>query len=224
CITDIEVADRFMGSPDSPEVRRELVSSDQDFDPGSLMTNIGVMPHGREGIKYYVPDSTFTRIAERQSRMMSPLWELDPSWDLGGYTIAQFRNFWIALRTLCEIHHWACLLSGVEGGAQNSVVRRLQRRRWENELARRSALDKCIVATILDDLTYDPALYGPHKQQPDVTYQPFFPIGSGLLALSTWLVLLSNAERNIWHLVSIKRANLHAVLRNQKEKLWLQEL
>jgi hypothetical protein len=42
--------------------------------------------------------------------------------------------------------------------------------------------------------------------------------------LSNWLVFLSNAERNIWELVSIKREHLHSVLRNQKEELWLREL
>lgn len=100
----------------------------------------------------------------------------------------------------------------------------LQRRQWEKELVRRSGLNKVVVSAILDDLTYDPALYGPGRKQPDVTYQPFFPLDSELLALSNWLVLLSNAEHNIWDLVSIKRENLHADLRNRKERLWLQEL
>jgi hypothetical protein len=91
-------------------------------------------------------------------------------------------------------------------------------------MVRWSRLNKDVVSIILDDLIYDPALYGTGKKQPDVTYQPFFPLGSDLLALSNWLTLLSNAERNIWDLLSIKREKIHAELRNRKEKLWLREL
>ena len=221
-IADIEVADRFIGAPDNPELRKNIIPL--DMDPRQFVADIQFQPYGPGKVRYHIPNSTFERIVVRQRQLLSHLWEIDPSWDLGGYTVSQFREFWTTLITLCWIHHWICFSSGIEGGALNSVVRVLKRRRWEKELVRWSGLNKDVVSIILDDLIYDPTLYGLGKKQPDVTYQPFFPLGSDLLALSNWLVLLSNAERNIWGLVSIKREKIHAELRNRKEKLWLLEL
>jgi hypothetical protein len=54
---------------------------------------------------------------------------LDPAWNLGGYTVAQFREFWIALQTLCWIHHWLWFSYGVDELALNSAVVIRQRKR-----------------------------------------------------------------------------------------------
>lgn len=116
------------------------------------------------------------------------------------------------------------MTSGTKGGALNDVVKVLQRSGWDEKLADLSGLSRHVVGLILDDLTYDAELYKDGRKQPDVTYQPFFALRSRLLALSNQLVMLSNAERNLWDLISVIRPDVHSVLRNKKEIWWLKQL
>jgi len=166
----------------------------------------------------------FQEIAEVQREVLAPRWELGSDWDLGGYTVSEFRQFWITLLTLCWIHHNVCFFSGAKGVALASVVKMMSRHGWESEMIRRSSLELPTVRAILDDLIYDPRLYKAGNKQAEVTCQPFFCLRAELLAVSNQLVMLSNAERNLWDLISIKRPKTHSSLRNQKEKLWLEEI
>jgi hypothetical protein len=76
----------------------------------------------------------------------------------------------------------------------------------------------------MTDLTFAAALHRPGTKRPDVTYQPFVPLGQNMLALSGSLVLDSNAERNLWDLLSIIRPKVHSDLRNRKERYWAGDL
>jgi hypothetical protein len=73
-------------------------------------------------------------------------------------------------------------------------------------------------------LTFRQDLYPPERRQPDFTCQPFFPLQHDLLALSGSLLVDSNAERNLWDLLSIIRPEVHSALRNKKEEYWLRSL
>jgi hypothetical protein len=201
---DLEVASYFVAPPDSPDSRESTIALADELHPSTFLAKIKIRKHHSGTIRYVVPDEVFEDIAEHERQLLSSRWELDGTWDVGGYTLYQFREFWTALITFCWIHHWVCIASGVKGGALNNVIKMRQKSRWEKDLANRSGLDKSIVSLILDDLTYDPNLYGSGKKQPDVTYQPFFPIRKQLLGLSNQLVMLSNAERNLWDLSLLK--------------------
>ena len=221
---DVEVASQFVAHSDNPDSQEELDELASEMHPERFLGEVPIRSDRQGGIKYFIPDEVFEHVAECQRQILSSKWELDGTWDVGGYTLAQFRDFWTALLTFCWIHQWACMRSGVKGGALNSVVKMRHRDGWVEDLARRCALDASIIRLIIDDLTYEPALYSPGRKQPDVVTQPFFPLRHQLLALSNQLALLSNAERNLWDLVSIKRPEIHSVLRNMKEELWLRQL
>jgi hypothetical protein len=171
-----------------------------------------------------VPDEVFQEIAEVQREVLAPRWELGSDWNLGRYTLSEFREFWITLLTLCWIHHNVCFFSGAKGVALASVVKMMSRPGWVSEIVRRSSLEQPTVTAILDDLIYDQRLYEGGSKQAEVTGQPFFRLRAELLAVSNQLVMLSNAERNLWDLISIKRPEVHSRLRNQKESLWLGEI
>jgi len=80
---------------------------------------------------------------------------------------------------------------------------------------------RAAVSAILRDLTFTQELYRAGRRQPDITCQPFFPLGHDLVALSGSLLVDSNAERNLWDLLSIIRPALHSTLRNKKEEYWI---
>lgn len=221
---DVEVASYLVAPPDDPSLRDDIYDIANELHPATFLEDVIIRRHASGTIKYYVPDEVFGRVADQQRRLLSSKWELGAAWDLGGYTFAQFREFWVALLTFSFIHGWVCMNSGTKGGALNDVVKVLQRRGWEEKLAGLSGLSNRVVGLILDDVTYDAELYEEGKKQPDVTCQPFFPLRSQLLALSNQLVMLSNAERNLWDLISVVRPEIHSVLRNEKEGWWLRHL
>jgi hypothetical protein len=220
--TDSEVADRFMGTSDDPSIGAG--SLHPSIGPENFLQEIQTIKAGGGNTKYTVPASVFDKVALAFRNHAYQLSELDESWNLGGYTISQFRELWIGLLTLCWIHFWACLSSDKKGGDLDNTIIISSREEWVKRLGKNCGMADATVNTILGDLVYDIGLYKSNSKQPDVTYQPFFPLHSDLLALSNWLVLLSSYERNIWDLVSIERPEIHSILRNEKEQVWLSEL
>jgi len=219
---DGEMADRFIGTSSPGGSGLNFLNS--TVNPQNFVQKIKTQSDNKGNVKYLVPTSAFNDVAKSWRNHASQLWELGETWDLGGYTVSQFREFWIGLLTLCWIHFWACFSSGKQGGDLDNTVIILPKEEWTERIARDCGLDTKITGAILNDLIYDIGLYKSNAKQPDVTYQPFFPLHSDLLVLSNWLVLLSSHERNIWDLVSIKRPRIHSVLRNKKEQIWLLEL
>jgi hypothetical protein len=175
-------------------------------------------------LSYQVPDGLFNRLFDRTHRMTAEPWDMNPDWDLGGYTIAQLRKFRVTIDTLCVIHGQISRRLGDPRTILGSIIKYHSRSIWERILTKRSKLSQEVVTTILSDLIYDPALYGLGKKQPHITFHPFFPLGNNTIAVSNWLVHVSNVERNVWDLVSIKRPQLHSRLRNLKEASWIKEL
>jgi hypothetical protein len=224
---DAEVFDtcsHFLASPDAPDFQKNLEGVVAKLNPENLLQSIEIHRHHSGRIKYSVPDEIFAEIAEVQRTVLSSRWELGEGWRLGEYTVSEFREFWIALLAICWIHNAVCFFSGLKGGALESVVRVMSWHGWQSEISRRSGVKRASVAAIMKDLIYDPTLYASGNKQPDVTYQPFFCLRGELLALSNQLVMLSNAERNLWDLISIKRPDIHSRLRNEKEGRWLQDI
>ncbi len=220
------VVDRFLSAPDLPGMAEELFDMEEDRVTeivDGYLQNIDIEHAGEGSIRYNISKEAYLHAAQQERAQLVHLWEFDEAWDLGGYLVKDFREFWVCLRALCMIHHFVCLFSGEKGGALNSVVRFWSWARWVKEISRWTRLDKNVVELILNDLVYDPALYQPKMKQPDVVYQPFFRLSADLLALSTGIVQQSNAERNHWDLLSIIRSKLHSKLRNLKEATWINE-
>jgi hypothetical protein len=219
----MSIADNLLAGPDVPEVyfNEPIITPPIQ---ASVIRNVQVRKNTPKAFKYLVPDALFNQLSRRVNRMTAHRWALDPGWDLGGYTAGQLRRFWDALDTLCLIHG---IVTSGRAGVRNMrefALKTLTRTEWEQELTRRTGLGRKIVAAILSDLTYAPSLYEAGRKQAHVTFHPAFPFGGNTLAVSNWLVHVSNIERNIWDLVSLKRPELHSRLRNLKEESWLSEL
>lgn len=217
---ELSMASNFIAAPYGPELGEPVVTPNISKDILSSVVVQGIDPQ----LSYQVPDGLFNRLSERIDRMTAEVWEMDPTWDLGGYTIAQLHRFRVTLDTLCVIHGQISKGLGDPVRTLASIIKCHPRNIWERILTKRSRLPKEVVATILSDWTYDPSLYGGGKKQPHITFHPILPLGNALLGVSNWLVHVSHAERNAWDLVSIKRPLLHSRLRNLKEEIWIREL
>jgi hypothetical protein len=217
---ELSMANMFIAAPYGPVLSEPLVTPEVNQD---ILNSVRIQQIDPQ-LNYQVTDALFSRLSERVQRMTAEPWEMDPEWDLGGYTIAQLRKLRVTMDTLCVIHGQVSRALGGPVTILKSIIKYHPRSIWERILTRRSRLPQKVVSTILTDLIYDTALYGPKKKQPHITYHPIFPFGSNVLAASNWLIHVSNVERNVWDMVSIKRPQLHSRLRNLKEESWIKEL
>lgn len=214
--SEFDVAGRFVAPPDPPGLRDRIAPEATAFQ--ELLAKMNPRDVGGGKVGYDLLPDVFEQMKTMHRGLLGHLWELDGTWDLGGYTLAEFREVWLCLVTLCFAHQLACWNSGALGGGIRSLVPVKTVHRWEKELVRLSGVLRPAVSQIMTDLTFAAALHRPGTKRPDVTYQPFVPLGQNMLALSGSLVLDSNAERNLWDLLSIIRPKVHSDLRNRKER------
>jgi len=220
--SEFDVAGRLVAAPDPPGLADRIGPAFSALE--ELILKLQPRSIGGGKVEYNLSPDVFARMKTIHRDLLSHLWQLDPNWDFGGYTLGQFREIWLALAAFAAAHQRACFRSGAEGVGLASVVPVKRRDRWEKSIVRWSSVPRTTVSAILRDLTFTRELYGPGRRQPDITCQPFFPLGHDLVALSGSLLLDSNAERNLWDLLSIIRPALHSTLRNKKEEYWVEAL
>lgn len=216
---EMDVAGSILNDPYGPKLSEPILMPDVIHDIATSVTVQTVDP-----LSYQVPDALFVRMFNRIRRMTADKWEMDSDWDLGGYTIGELRTLGNTLDTICMIHGEVSRRLGNPETILGAIIKCHPQSIWTRILAKRSRLPQSVVIAILSDLTYDESLYASGAKQAHVTYQPFFQFRTNLLAASNWLVHVSNMERNLWDLTSIKRPEIHSRLRNLKEKSWIEEL
>lgn len=118
--TDGEVADRFIGTSDNPNIG--LDSLDPGIDQHDFLRKIVTKKDEGGKTNYLVPAPVFERVVIAFRRYVSQLSELDGSSALGGYTLSQFKEFWTSLLALCWIQFWACFSSGTIGGDLDNTI------------------------------------------------------------------------------------------------------
>ena len=217
---EMDVAGGIMNDPYGPELSEPILMPDVITDIVKSVVVQTVSPQ----LSYQLTNNLFRRMYDRVSRMTADKWQMDPSWDFGGYTLGQLRIFGTTLDTICMIHGEISRHLSNPATILGAIIKYHPRSIWERILTKRSGLPQTVVATIISDLVYDQTLYGSGKKQPHITYQPMFPLAHNVLGVSNWLVHVSNMERNTWDLVSIERPELHSRLRNLKEKSWIADL
>lgn len=219
-IKDMDIAKTLLAAPYDPEVTLgESVETPELV--AKMIDGVKILASGGHTLRYFAPKAILDELSARIDRLTDSRWELEPSWDLGGYTVLDLRKFWTALNALCTVHLHVCcrLLSEDEGIA--SLIKFMTRRLWVQELSRRSSLAAELVSAILSDLTYQPEL---QDRRAHISFQPFISFGREILGVSVWLVYMATIERNIWELVSLKRPEIHSALRNLKEGAWIEDM
>ncbi len=219
-VKHMDIAEQLLAAPHDPE--EHLGEGVETPELVAKMTEgVKILASGGHTLRYFAPNAIFDELSERIDRLTASRWELEPSWDLGEYTVSDLRKFWTALNALCTIHlHVCCRLLPEDKGIE-SLIKFMNRRDWEQELSRRANVTARSVSAMLSDLIYQPVL---QDRRAHISFQPFISFGREILGVSIWLVYMANIERNVWELVSIKRPELHSRLRNLKEDVWIEDL
>lgn len=217
----LDAATRLLSGPDmmrqsidGPSISDQFAILDQEVHPTVHGTLIGYKPTPRA-------IEAAMKIAEHGTKH---LYELDEQWDFGGYTLKQFRRVWNAILAMVNIHLNAMVRTEDGDHKICSIDMLMSRKQWIDLLQGISGEDSDVVSCIMGDLVYDTNMYKKGIPRIDVRYQPFVPICEDMIMLSNSAAMYSNIERNLWHLISIKRKAVHSVLSTAKEGLWINEL
>src|SRR5262249_4202000 len=151
---------------------------------------------------------------EYQNRVNSILRRAD-SLDLGGYTMQEFKRFYLALLIICAVHEHLCYLWGLRVNLfpHSSSVMVKPHGSWVGTLANMAGLSRQQSEKMLDDLTLRT------NKGTDLHVQPFVALDQGarVLALAANFPLNSRWDENILRVCSQNRPDVYSIASNEKE-------
>ncbi len=167
--------------------------------------------------------STDEEIWNPFQKMMERQWintsELPEEWKFDAFSIKDFKQFWVAIATLCFIHMVACLKSGIQGADVEEAVLVKSPTEFAQIISDKTEISAGSISAILKLLTYNS-----HLKNNDIVYQPFVEIDNDKLALAPHLILASRPERNLISLIHKLRDKSYFDLTNLREGIMQDEL
>jgi hypothetical protein len=219
--TRYEAYDRLMGKRDDNEV----VSSNPNALVSSIMKNLV-----RRGEQYDV--ILDKRLMAATIRVFSDQYAsrfvLPAQWDFLEFSLAQFKSVLVRLQSIASMWMVARQIfvsNGVRGVGYSSSVWTPAKKELIKLLEKHTQVPLTVIQSILSYLTFGEK----GIRQPDVATQPIFDLGNGCYAISSFLMMHTNAERNLCvllnqivaerknysRLVDQKEAELYAVISSQ---------
>lgn len=147
-------------------------------------------------ISYRTDAEVWVPIQNMMDRQWTAFSELPEEWRFDRFSVGDFKQFWVAVATLCLIHMTACLESGIEGMDIEEAVLVKSPSEFIQIILDKAKISADSAASILRLLIYNNAL-----RNNDIIYQPFVAIDDNKLALAPHLILTSRAERNLVSLI-----------------------
>lgn len=139
------------------------------------------------------------------------------SFQLNGYSLAEFKSFYIALLILCSIHEYICYPFDKPGQPipASSLVMVNSRSVWATKIGEISGLSKSVCDNIISDLILDPVT----QPGASMCIHPFVPLDRFLLAVAPQFPLASAVDDNILRSFSYTFPALFSAQNADKESL-----
>jgi hypothetical protein len=137
------------------------------------------------------------------------------SFQLGGYSLGEFKHFYIALLILCSIHEYICYPFDKPGQPipVASLVMVKSRPKWVAALSRISQVSRDVCEAMVNDLTLDAV----SNLGASMCINPFVPLDGFDLAVAPQFPLASAVDDNILRLFSYKYDALFSAQNIDKE-------
>jgi hypothetical protein len=139
----------------------------------------------------------------------------NPSLDLGGYDLTEFRKVFAVLVSVCSVHEWVCGAWEKNCGRYpfESAVLVKSVSEWTSLIASLSHLDEGQVRLMLSDLTFGTI------RPLDIYIHPFVPsLDAETLSVIPHVILNSRPEENILRVCALKRPKCYRPIANLKEE------
>lgn len=158
-------------------------------------------------------------------RTLGKRYVLPPEWDFEAFDLASFKEIYITIQAM--LYGWylarvGVASTGVPGYCYSSSVLVMSRDELTTRLARYTALKKATVMKVLDYLTFG----SQGIREPDIAMQPLVELSGGKFALSPFVWINSNAERNFCVLLNKIPAarKIYLALSLEKERVLFSEV
>ena len=156
-------------------------------------------------------------------KMARAHWEtaktLPENWKFEKFSLAEYKEFWIALTSLCYVHLCSCF--SIEDQLlklKNSTI--VQNKQCiVNFIKSRTELDENKILTLIDYITYEP-----QKTNVDIMYQPIVALNDSTIIITPTLFMGSRPERNLLSVVSTRKDKEYFNEVNDLEGLMVSEL
>lgn len=167
--------------------------------------------------------SVTTGILDTFKTMAQQQWEITKTvpddWKFDLFTLAEYKDFWIAVATLCYIHFCSCF--SIQDPAirlKNSII--IQKNSYiVDYVVTETNLKKSKVEAMIKYITYNP-----RKKNVDIMYQPIVQIDEDTLIITPILFMGSRPERNLLAVVSTMHDREYSKEVNDLEGLMVAEL
>ena len=136
------------------------------------------------------------------------------SFQLNGYSLGEFKSFYIALLILCSIHEYICYPFDKPGQPipVSSLVMTKTRSSWTTRISQISGLPRAICETVISDLILDAV-----KPGCSMCMNPFVPLNGLTLAVAPQFPLASAVDDNILRSFSYLSPALFSAQNTEKE-------
>ncbi len=205
-----EIASPYSGGPpkaESPEAMRLLGQLWQESRPGRTAKKFS-----------YEPSRQLVEALRRkyQDRLDENFRHPD-TFHLNGYSLSEFKSFYVALLILCSIHEYICYPFDKPGEPIpiSSLVMLKTSLGWTAELSQVSGLSKATCQAIISDLTLDPVA----QPGASMCIHPFVPLDGFVLAVAPQFPLASAADENILRSFSYRYPALFSAQNTEKESV-----
>ena len=156
-------------------------------------------------------------------KMARAHWEvtktLPENWKFESFSLAEYKEFWIALTSLCYVHLCSCF--SIENQLlklKNSII--VQNNQCIIDYIKsRTELDEEKIKILIDYITYEP-----QKTNVDIMYQPIISLSDNTIIITPTLFMGSRPERNLLSVVSTRNDKEYFNEVNDLEGLMVSEL
>jgi hypothetical protein len=152
--------------------------------------------------------------------------DYNKDWNLGGYTVDEFRRVFTAIKSIALIHNmflYSIYITKKDDINKEKFFQNLvsfkSEKKWIKLLKFFTNIEDKVIKNIIYELVYDFSQVK-HKNKVGVTSYCFYPVGDNILALSNVIARSSYAERNIWLMLARNNKNIHSKLSILKESYW----
>jgi hypothetical protein len=196
-----------VGTPDPPDVARLL---------GELLRE--VRPTGsKKKFKYEPSQELIEALRPKYQHRLDNNFRHPESFQLGGYSLREFKQFYVALLILCAIHENICYPWNEHGHPipASSLVMVKTRASWNAKLSAISGMPAATCNTIISDLILD-SVGRPYSS---MCIHPFVPLDQrrNSLAVAPQFPLASAVDENILRSYSHLSPALFSAQNTQKE-------
>jgi hypothetical protein len=136
------------------------------------------------------------------------------SFQLNGYSLGEFKSFYIAFLILCSIHEYICYPFDKPGQPipASSLVMTKTRSSWTTRISQISGLPRTTCETVISDLILDAT-----KPSCSMCINPFVPLNDLTLAVAPQFPLASAVDDNILRSFSYLSPALFSAQNTEKE-------